>query len=170
MAIDLIAKDERSGQDRWSVVAVVDVVASTLVVTKVEVSATLGLEVDRLQESFRWRTPLDVVSQLVPSLMAAGIDPYEVSLPVGDYPESARLGYSARRHLTDEFLEEVARRYLALGRGYASTLARDYGVSPRTVVNWIEKCRARGILTRVPSGSIGGQIVPREDRPDSAAT
>ena len=66
--------------------------------------------------------------------------------------------------LGDAFLEDVARQYLAIGRGYARAIAAERHVSQRTVVSWIEKARRRGILTRVPAGSFGGTIVPKARR------
>jgi hypothetical protein len=44
-------------------------------------------------------------------------------------------------------------------------MAAERHVSPRTVVSWIEKARRRGILTRVPQGGYGGEIIPRSRRP-----
>ena len=46
-------------------------------------------------------------------------------------------------------------------RGYAATLAQAYQVSPRTVVSWVEKARARGILTATTPGVAGGTVPPR---------
>jgi transposase len=66
--------------------------------------------------------------------------------------------------LSDPFLEEIAREYLRIGRGYARAIASERHVSERTVVSWVEKARRRGILTRVPPGSFGGTIVPKSRR------
>lgn len=63
-------------------------------------------------------------------------------------------------NLSDEFLTTIAREYLVRGRGYAASLAEEYFATPRTVVSWIEKARARGILSPPPtSGSTGGQLL-----------
>ena len=58
----------------------------------------------------------------------------------------------------ETFLEAIVARYLALGRGYAKAIAVERNVSPRTVVSWIEKARARGILTATTPGSFGGKL------------
>ena len=46
------------------------------------------------------------------------------------------------------------------GRGYAASLAHEYFVTSRTVVIWVEKARARGILSAPPSsGATGGHLL-----------
>ena len=57
------------------------------------------------------------------------------------------------------FPTTIARDYLARGPGYTTSLARQYFVTPRTVVSWVEKARARGILSAAPgSGTVGGHL------------
>ena len=75
-----------------------------------------------------------------------------------------RIGDGGDAHLTDEFLEDVARQYVIIGRGYSNALAERYQVTPRTVVGWIEKARARGILSSTSSGRAGGEVVARSKR------
>ncbi len=66
--------------------------------------------------------------------------------------------------LTAGFLEAVAHEYLTIGRGYARAIAAERGVTERAVVSWVEKARRRGILTREPAGSYGGEVVPKSRR------
>lgn len=155
----------RPAQECWRVTATADVRNGELILTSVVVSADAGLNVGVLQSSFRWQTPLDIVGVLVPALMASGSDPFDVALPIDKFPDAARLGFSGRRRLSDEFLAEIAERYLHFGRGYAKTLGAQYDVSPRTVVSWVEKARRRGILTTVAQGSLGGEVVRKPPQP-----
>ena len=168
VAVDLWAGGAEGGVPRWSGSAVVDAVNGQLALTRVEIAADRGLDVERLQSTFRWRTPLDIVGLWMPAVKRAGLDPYAVEVPVNNFPEAARLGFGGRHRISDEFLEEISTRYLTIGRGYAATMAPEYDVSPRTVVSWIEKARARGILTRVPAGGFGGRLVPLEERTGGA--
>ncbi len=112
----------------------------------------------RLQRNFRWATPLDIVTITVPELLAAGLDPYQFSYPPSGFPEAASVERAAPTRLTDEFLTEIAARYVLIGRGYAKKIAAQRHVSPRTVVSWIEKARERGILSGTTSGSVGGTV------------
>lgn len=96
---------------------------------------------------------------LLPRLIADGIDPFTVDLPVTGFPATAFQPAQTRRPLSDEFLTTIAREYLARGRGYAASLATECVVSPRTVVSWIGKARARGLLSAPPvRGAAGGQL------------
>jgi hypothetical protein len=94
----------------------------------------------------------------VPSLLARGIDPFQHDYATVGYPDAADPGRARSRELSAAFLEEVARRYLDLGRGYADELAAEYSVSRRTVISWVEKARQRGILTATTPGAVGGHI------------
>lgn len=164
LVLDLIElSDDR--HLRWSVEATIDGIDDEPRLTHVVISADDGLHPVALQRSFRWSTPLDVVRRAVPALLAAGTDPYTYAFPADGYPASAEIGRGLQRALTDEFLEDIAHRYLELGRGYAKTIAYERGVSTRTAVSWIEKARQRGILTPVPPGSHGGRIIPPHHRP-----
>lgn len=123
------------------------------------VSST-GLDLVELQRDFRWASPLAVVTGILPELLAAGSDPFLVDLPIDGFPAVAVQPVRRRGVLTDEFLTTIAREYLVRGRGYATSLAREYFVTPRTVVSWVEKARARGLLSSPPSrGAVGGHLV-----------
>lgn len=100
----------------------------------------------------------------VPILLERGIDPFDADLPLSGFPEAAALARPPNQPLTDTFLEEIAREYLSIGRGYARAIAAERRVSERTVVSWVEKARKQGILTRVRPGSYGGEIVPKSKR------
>ena len=92
-----------------------------------------------LQGDFRWASPLTVVTGILPELIAAGVDPFAIDLPNTGFPAVAVQPVRRRGVLTDEFLSAVAREYLVRGRGYAASLAREYYVTPRTVVSWSKK-------------------------------
>ena len=124
----------------------------------------VGLDPYRMQRDFRWASPLEVVRLGVPALLERGIDPFEFDLPLTGFPEAASLGRPLNAPHTEEFLEQIAREYLTIGRGYARTIAAERHVSERTVVSWVQKARRRGILTRVRPGSYGGEIVQRSRR------
>jgi hypothetical protein len=163
VTVDLIYLDPDSRELLWSLEAIVDFTDS-LIVRSVEIWSRDGLDVTRLQQEFRWATPLDIVGRLIPRMVAEGKDIYSADLPVTGFPEAAGTPHDATGALTDEFLESIAREYLALGRGYADELATRFLVSRRTVVSWVEKARRRGILSPVRPGQFGGRIIPKAER------
>lgn len=130
----------------------------------VSVTAANGLDLTTLQQKFRWATPLEVVTRMVPALLESGEDPYTFEYPPNGYPDSAVYPRQSHHQLTDVFLEDVARRYLDLGRGYSAAIAAERDVSPRTAISWVEKARARGILSASKPGAHGGHIVPKSKR------
>lgn len=149
---------ERVGEEPvLRVDATVDVVDGEPVLVSVTVRARTGLDIARLQQFFRWATPLEAITTTVPQLLALGRDPFAHDYAVSGYPDAAEVVRRPHRRLTDGFLEEVAQRYLSIGRGYAKAIAAEYRVSPRTAVSWIEKARARGILAPTTPGSLGGR-------------
>lgn len=165
VVFDLAMLDVDSGADVFRFEATVDLVDGSPTLVHFVATAANGLDTVRLQREFRWATPVDVVTRLVPAIIAAGGDPFDHEFPAEGFPEviDASIG-PANRELSDEFLEGIAREYLSIGRGYATSMAISRGVSRRTVVSWVEKARQRGILTRVSPGSHGGEIVPAGKR------
>lgn len=165
VVFDLVMTDTRTGSEVWRVEATIDVPdqGQDPVVVQMLLEAGAGLNLERLQREFRWASPLDAVTRLAPQLMRHGRDPYAEEFPVDGYPDNTRDEVVVRR-LTDEFLEDVARQYVIIGRGYSKALAERYQVTPRTVVGWIEKARARGILSSTSSGRAGGEVVARSKR------
>lgn len=162
---DLRLHDTSTGRDVFRFEGTVDLVDGAPVMTRFVADAAGGLDLVRLQREFRWATPVDVVTRLVPSLIADGIDPFDYDYPVEGFPEVIDVPVGpVNRELSNEFLEGIAREYLSLGRGYAQTIADARGVSRRTVVSWIEKARQRGILTTEGSGHHGGEIIPAARR------
>ena len=157
-----IAQVNASGAVDWLVEAAVDLVNGEPAITSMSVVSASGLDTERLQNDFRWATPLEVVTVTVPQLLEKGVDPYEHDYATRGYPDAADLARTPQRQLSDAFLAEVSRRYLAQGRGYAVALAHQYQVTPRTVVSWIEKARARGILSATTPGVAGGHIKSSE--------
>lgn len=160
ITIDYRIHDE-SGHSVVVIESTVDAPDGEPVITHLNFTAPHGLDTDRLQREFRWRTPVDIVVRLIPRLIREGRDPFDIDLPLSGYPEVV-LGRAGRRtHLSDEFLRLIAEEYLRLGRGYAQRIAREHGVSPRTAVSWVVKARERGILSPPPSvGAAGGRLIP----------
>jgi len=147
-----------------TVEARVDLVDGVPALVSVTVTGEGGLNLDLLQEHFRWATPLDIVTQVIPRLLTLGINPYRYDYATTGYPAAAQLERAVNTRLTDQFLEEIALRYLAIGRGYSHVIAGERAVSPRTVVSWIERARSRGILTSPGAGGFGGRLVPPSQR------
>ena len=164
VTVDIVFVDPRSGVRDWSAVARVDLQDGVPALTSVTVERRRGLDPDVMQRQFRWSSPLDVVTLTIPKLLSLGIDPFSFHYPTGGFPESAYVAHGAHTRLTDAFLEEIAVRYLVIGRGYAAAIAAEHNVSRRTATSWVEKARARGILTSPGAGLAGGRIVPRSQR------
>lgn len=167
--VDHLSIDPATGEPEWHIEATVDLIDGELVVTNLQVTASKGLDLIRLQREFLWATPVNIIGRGVPHLLEKGIDPFAYDLPVGGFPQAADLGQPVNERLTEEFLEDIAREYLARGRGYAKAMAAERHVSPRTVVSWVEKARRRGILMYVPKGAYGGEIIPKGRRPRTSA-
>jgi len=148
----------------WHFEATIDLVDDEPRLVRLDVRGPQGLDLVRMQREFRWASPVEVVRRSIPVMLDRGIDPFDFDLPVTGFPAAAELRGPANAPLTDEFLEDIAREYLSVGRGYARAISQERQVSPRTVVSWVEKARKRGILTRVPQGGYGGSIVPKTRR------
>jgi hypothetical protein len=158
LILDILEVSADGARVEWKVEATVDLVAGEPRLVALVMQHPSGFDVHRMRREFRWATPLEVVTRTVPSLMARDVDPFQHDYAVTGYPDAADPGRAPGRELSTEFLEEVARRYLALGRGYADELAAEYSVSRRTVISWVEKARTRGILTATTPGAVGGHI------------
>ncbi len=165
VVVDIIETDPTTGSTIWSVEARVDLHDGHPALISMHVESSTSLDPDFMQQQFRWSTPLDIVTVTIPELLVAGIDPFRYYYPRDGYPEAAHVERSAPTRLTDEFLTEIATRYVMLGRGYAKTIAAQRNVSPRTVVSWIERARARGILSATIPGAVGGQVIDRRPKP-----
>ena len=156
--VDWVSADT-AGRDNLRIAATIDLVDATPQIVEMTFQAPTGLDPTVLQRDFRWASPLEVVTGLMPALLNAGIDPFGVDLPLTGFPAVATRQRARQRNLSDEFLTMIAREYTLRGRGYAASLAKEYVVSPRTVVSWIEKARTRGLLTRPTTpGAVGGRI------------
>jgi len=147
LIIDIIELDP-DGQLNWSVQATVglrqDQPALLDVCIRAGEGLDGGLDTLELQQHFRWNTPMDIVTRLLPRLIDDGQDPFTTDLPTNDYPEVTQPRPGPR--LTREFLTDIAREYLTAERPYPHTMAAHHGVTPRTIVSWIEKARKLGIL------------------------
>lgn len=158
--VNWVSVDQSTGEEDVRVEARVDLVDGAPAIVSMSLVSGAGLDLVALQRDFRWASPLAVVTGILPELIAAGADPFAVDLPVTGFPAVAAKPVRRRGILTDEFLGTIAREYLVRGRGYATSLAREYYVTPRTVVSWVEKARARGLLSSPPSrGAVGGHLV-----------
>lgn len=162
--VDHVSVDPDTLRCHWRIEATIDLVSGEPALVGMQVHVPGGMNPYLMQREFRWASPLELVRVGVPSLLAQGIDPFDYDLPVTGFPEASALVRKANEPLSEDFLEGIAREYLAIGRGYARVIAAERHVSPRTVVSWVEKARRQGILTRVPAGSHGGQIVPASRR------
>lgn len=159
--VDWVMADPSSRVEAVRIEARVDLVDDNPQIVEMSLVAPNGLDLPELQRSFRWASPLTAVTGILPQLIRQGSDPFAVDLPLGGFPAVALQPVRRRGILSDEFLTAIAREYLARGRGYAASLAGQYSVTPRTVVSWVEKARARGILSPPPSpGAAGGHLLP----------
>jgi len=157
-----VAPTATTGKERIRVEARVDLVAGKPEIVEMSLTASAGLDLAALQRDFRWASPLAAVTGILPRLIAEGADPFGTALPITGFPAVAIQPVRRRGNLTDEFLTTIAREYLARGRGYAASLAREYFVTPRTVVSWVEKARVRGLLSAAPGpGASGGHLLEK---------
>ena len=156
--VDWVSADAAGCED-IRIEATIDLVDAAPQIVEMIFQSPTWLDPTALQRDFRWASPLEVVTGLMPELLAAGLDPFDVDLPLTGFPAVATRTRARQRTLSDEFLTTIAREYTVRGRGYAASLAKEYVVSPRTVVSLIEKARTRGLLTRPATpGAIGGRI------------
>ena len=170
VVFDLVMTDPGTGIEGWRVEATVGIRSGDPALLQMVVTCGPtggGLDPAFLQREFRWGTPVEAVTRLVPLMLQAGKDPYAAEFPSQGYPEVTRRAQPT--NLSDEFLEDIAGEYLVLGRGYAKSLGAKYSVAPRTVVSWVEKARERGILSKTSSGRTGGRIVPTSRRAVAAS-
>jgi len=158
LVLDILEVTADGSGVEWKVEATVDLVDGEPKLVALVLQHPAGVDVHRMRREFRWATPVEVVTRTVPSLMARGMDPLQHEYAVTGYPDAAEPRRAPGRELSVDFLEEVARRYLDLGRGYADELAAEYSVSRRTVISWVEKARKRGILTATTPGAVGGHL------------
>ena len=164
LIVDNINVHAESGERVWCIEARVDLVAGQPELVELHLTATPCLDTVMLQRFFRWATPVEIVRRTIPALLARGIDPYAHDYATDGYPDAADIDRKPTNALSDGFLEEVARQYIEIGRGYARAIAQQRGVSKRTVVSWIQKARRRGILSSVKPGQYGGRVVPKAER------
>ncbi len=164
LIVDNVNIHPASGECIWRIEARVDLVSGQPKLVEVSLAGAPFLDTVMLQRFFRWATPVDIVRRTIPALLAKGSDPYMYEFATDGYPDAAYIDHKVTNALSDGFLEEVARQYVEIGRGYARVIANQRGVSKRTVVSWIQKARKRGILSAVRPGQYGGQVVPKSER------
>ena len=164
--VDWVHVDPATGEETIRIEARVDLVGDQPQIVDMSLTARDGLDLVALQRDFQWASPLSAVTGILPRLINAGSDPFAVDLPVTGFPAVAIQPQRRRGVLSDEFLTTIAREYLARGRGYTASLADEYFVTPRTVVSWVEKARARGILSAPPAkGAAGGRLLTKAGGP-----
>jgi len=146
LIVDHVNVDPENGVRLWCVEARIDLVLGRPELVEVQLQGNPFLDPVHLQRFFRWATPIEVVRVTVPSLLEKGVDPFKYDYSINGYPDSANVERKPTNRLSDEFLQEVVRQYVEVGHGYANTIARQRGVSPRTVISWVEKARKRGFL------------------------
>jgi len=103
LILDYVEIDS-SGSERYRIEATIDLVAHEPAVTNMSLHSAIGLDIVQLQRDFRWASPLEAVTRLVPMLIERGVDPFDEDFPLTGYPEVTRRGMVERRRLTDEFL------------------------------------------------------------------
>lgn len=170
LIVDHVNIDPESGECTWCIEARVDLVDDMPHLTDTRLSGKPCLDPVHLQRFFRWATPVEIVRLAVPRLLASGIDPYTHEFPTDGYPDAAAIIKNATNALSDDFLEQIAGEYVVIGHGYARTIARQRGVSERTVVSWVQKARERGILAQTTPGRRTREVVPREQRRRARST
>jgi hypothetical protein len=164
--VDWVHVDPATGAVSVRIEARVDLVGDKPEIVEMSFVGRSGLDLAALQRDFQWASPLTAVTGILPRLIEAGTNPFAIDLPVAGFPAVAIQPLRRRGVLSDEFLTTIAREYLARGRGYAASLAEEYFVTPRTVVSWVEKARARGILSAPPSsGAAGGHLLAKAKGP-----
>ena len=164
VVVDWVSVEPSTGKETVRIEARVDLIVGKPEIVAMSLVCETGLDLVTLQRDFRWASPLEVVIGIAPRLIADGVDPFDVDLPVTGFPASAVQPSRSRRALSDDFLTTVAREYLVRGRGYAASMAQEYYVSRRTVVSWVEKARARGLLSAPPTqGAAGGRLTGQVD-------
>jgi len=158
--VDWVRVTPSTGEQEVRIEARIDLVEGKPEIVEMSLVAQSGLDLAELQRDFRWTSPLAAVTGILPQLIAEGEDPFTTDLPVTGFPAVAVRPVRRRGILSDEFLTTIAREYLARGRGYAASMAQEYAVTPRTVVSWVEKARARRILSAPPTrGAAGGHLI-----------
>jgi len=152
LTVDHVNIDPVSGECIWYIEAHIDLIADKPELIDIQLRGNPNLDTIRLQRFFRWATPLDIVRRTIPSLLAKGVNPFEYEYATDGYPDAAEIDRKLTKTLSNDFLKEVARQYVEIGRGYAHVIAQQRGVSERTVVSWVQKARKRGFLAETTSG------------------
>jgi hypothetical protein len=150
---------DEDGVQTWLAEAKIDLVANEPQLISMHLEAKPNLDAMRLQRFFRWVSPLEVVRIAIPSLLEKGINPFEYEFPTEGFPDVVQIGRAKNTRLSDKFLKELASEYVEVGRGYARIIAKQRGVSPRTVVSWVEKARKRGFIEPTKPGQRSKRVV-----------
>lgn len=134
----------------WHIQATVRLVGNQPMMTALSIREDHGMNPVTYSTLFRWGTPIALVWNVIPDLIATGVDIWAHYLPT-DAPE---LSPRQNRKLSDEFLRFIVNEYERIGSGYQIELSRRFGVSTRTVVSWMEKARSRGLAAPATKGHI----------------
>ena len=143
--------DPGTGEETVRIEARVDLIGDQPEIVDMSLAARDGLDLVALQRDFQWASPLSAVTGILPRLIDAGSDPFAVDLPVTGFPAVAIQPQRRGGVLSDEFL---------------TTSADEYFVTPGTVVSWVEKASARGILSAPPAkGAAGDHLLTKAGGP-----
>ena len=99
--------DPETGEQQWLFEATIDLVDGSPALVRMDCRVPGGFDTHRMQREFRWASPVDVVTVLVPQLLARGIDPFGYDLPLDGFPQAADLNGPSNEPLSDAFLEEM---------------------------------------------------------------
>ena len=93
VVFDLVMTDPETEIEAWRVEATVGMRSGDPALLQMVVTCGPGgggLDPAFLQREFRWATPLEAVTRLVPLIVQAGKDPYAMEFPAQGYPEVTR--------------------------------------------------------------------------------
>lgn len=149
IVIDNVFVDD-DGDIVWNIQAKIDFVDGEPKMTSLLIEEKEGMNPITYSKLFRWGTSVAIVQNILPQLIQAGKDIFSEWLPIN----SVEVPALERGRLNDEFLSHIVWLYENVGSGYETVLARRFGVSPRTVVSWMEKARKRGLAAPAVKGHI----------------
>ena len=149
--VDWVNVDPGTGAELVRIEARVDLVGDKPEIVEMSFTATNGLDLAALQRDFQWASPLTAVTGILPRLIESDTNPFAIDLPIAGFPAVAIQPLRRRGVLSDEFL---------------TTSADEYFVTPGTVVSWVEKASARGILSAPPAkGAAGDHLLTKAGGP-----
>lgn len=141
----------------WELNAIVDVVDGVPQTISISLSTPDGTDHVFHERRIRWDAPRDIATWWVADRLENGSDPF-----VDEPSPALYLTLETRYELTPDFLRNIGRESIEIGRGYANALAHRYGTTPRTIRSWVEKGRREGVIPPAPRP---GQAATGSDAP-----